>query len=81
MTMPGFTAQAALYRTSEHYYHTIGTLTQAVDTIHPAQLGEPCSVCCDRCFQRCFEGCLTLTCLRRCFRSCNFLCGGCCPVV
>jgi hypothetical protein len=80
MTMPGFTAEVALYRTNEHY-HTIGTLTQAAAAIQPAQLGETCSQCCERCFQSCFDGCLTLTCLRRCFRRCNFLCGGCCPVV
>jgi hypothetical protein len=39
MNMPGFTAEASLYRTSAHY-HLVTNLGQAEGGIHPAQFGS-----------------------------------------
>jgi hypothetical protein len=81
MSIPGFTAELALYGSGGHY-RVFGATSQITDGVQLAQIrGETCPECCNNCFFTCFDGCQTLTCLRRCLRTCNFLCGGCCPVV
>ncbi len=50
MTMPGFTAEASLYKTSGHYYG-LGTVGQINGVIHPAQTVDP------NCFKSCFNSC------------------------
>src|SRR4051812_7126494 len=51
MPMPGYTAEASLYRTSGHYYAG-GAPVQVGGAIQPAQ-----QTCQDRCFRCCVSAC------------------------
>jgi hypothetical protein len=51
MNMPGFTAEASLYKTINHY-HMIEAIHQADGTVHAAQLDLDCySQCISECIQ------------------------------
>ena len=50
LNLPGFTAEASLYKTSGRYYG-LGTVGQINEVIHPAQAGDP------NCFKTCFNSC------------------------
>jgi hypothetical protein len=75
MTMPGFTAEVSLYRTSAHYYQVGEPLGQSQWAASPAQS--------DDCFRRCFDSCreaggIALQCSAECRETCGEpFCSGC----
>jgi hypothetical protein len=82
MRMPGFTAEASLYNTSEHYaIH--GTFAQADGAVHPALfLLRGCDrTCLFDCVRGCQISCAARPprerdrCLFDCRRACLNLCG------
>ena len=70
MHMPGFTAEASVYRTSRQYLMTEAP-AQAGGTIHPAFLDRRCYTAC-RSTCDCFglSGNTLGACLRQCNREC-----------
>jgi hypothetical protein len=68
--IPGFTAEASLYK-AINPYHMIGMFYQADDVINPAQIGSGSS-CFRECINNCLqEGFLPFQCGPRCRRECN----------
>ena len=68
--LPGFTAEASLYKTSEHY-HTIGTGTFVDGAIHPA-VRDP--ECVDNCAIKCAgRGRFAQACFNHCVNRCPVL--------
>jgi len=69
MNMPGFTAEASLYKTSRHY-SMAGTVDQSSGTIYPAILRGA----------NCFRNCLNSLCVREddpyCYDNCQCICHG-----
>src|SRR5687767_1941859 len=53
-TMPGFTAETAVYRTIRHY-RGVSAFGHAGDTLRAAQFGVDRS-CVDRCIDECIQG-------------------------
>ena len=89
MNLPGFTAEASLYQTSE-CYHLTETRNQADEGIHPAFkytvkdrvriyvtlisiIGET-KQCCSECKRNCYKICPTSECLKYCLPQCTSKC-------
>ncbi len=54
MNMPGFNAEASLYRTID-CYHMIGAIHQAAGAVHAAQIGPANPSCFVECFRECIQ--------------------------
>ena len=89
MNMPGFTAEASLYKTSE-CYHIAGTRDQADGTVHPAygikNVKNALLIydifrglfstygCCSQCKRDCYKVCTTSVCIDYCLKGCTSKC-------
>jgi hypothetical protein len=76
MSLPGFTAEASIYKTSE-YYQMVGTLDQADNTLRPAMLRFS-SLFVDPCVSTCLQICRGISklevreaCRDGCYLGCN----------
>ena len=78
MSMPGFTAETALYRSSEPYQMATA-FNQADSVVHPA-VGEIEPICYGECTLACTSNCpiiggqIARNCFRRCLTSCAAMC-------